>query len=103
MVHSAEVAQSWAEPIDAVAWAGWHVPPDATDWHIVLADVVVATPQQTIPADVQSMAPRQENPAFSSGHDWLCAMHVPPPNWSRQQVFVFKLHPCEPHCSGPPS
>jgi hypothetical protein len=70
---------------------------------LVLAEVVVATPQQIIPAEEQSIAPRQEMPALSAGHDWLWGMQLPLPSWSTQHVLVLRLHSCEPHSCGPPS
>jgi hypothetical protein len=79
MVHSADETQSCADPIVASAVEGWQDWPEATDWHAVFAEVVVATPQHTIPDPEQSIAPRHEKPAVRSGHELPCATHVPPP------------------------
>jgi hypothetical protein len=69
----------------------------------VFADVVVATPQQIIPIEEQSLAARQAKPAFKRGHDCECGMHEPFMFWSTQHVDVFRLQVVLPHCCGPPS
>lgn len=67
IVHSADVTQSWAPAIAIVEVSGGQCPPDATVWQEVFAcmtpPLFVASPQQTWPEVVQSIAPRHPNPA----------------------------------------